>query len=124
MVLRKVGRRDMTPTVCLAGFLGAAVAFPLAAPATVNSYDLAVLAALGAIVLPLALTLFISGTRYVPAAEVALMALLETVLGPIWVWLGVGEIPAVLTVVGGVIVIAAIVGNSVFALKPRPPPVD
>ena len=78
----------------------------------------------GSLRLPLALTLFISGVRYVPAAEVALMALLETVLGPIWTWLGVGEIPAILTVVGGIIVIAAIVGNSALALRSRPPLAD
>jgi len=120
VVLRKLGQRDMTPTVCLAGFLGAAVTLPLATPAAVNPHDLMVLALMGILVLPLALTLFISGVRYVPAAEVALMALLETVLGPIWAWLGVGEIPTTLSVTGGIVVIAPIVGNSVLALRRRP----
>jgi drug/metabolite transporter (DMT)-like permease len=46
-----------------------------------------------------------------------LFALLETVLGPLWVWLGVGEVPSAATWLGGAIVLSAIVIHSVLALK-------
>lgn len=114
--LRTAGQRDMSGTVCLSGFASAGIVLPFAAPAAVGAYDLAVLALLGLVILPLALTLFIAGARTVPAAEVALMALLETVLGPLWAWLGVGEAPSARALVGGALVVAAIVLNAALAL--------
>jgi drug/metabolite transporter (DMT)-like permease len=50
-----------------------------------------------------------AGARLIPAAEVALISLLEVVLGPLWVWIALGETPAAIAVVGGAIVIAAVV---------------
>jgi drug/metabolite transporter (DMT)-like permease len=120
VVVRMAGRLDMTPALSVSGFMGAAVAFPLAAaPAAIDGHDLAVLAVLGCLVLPLAFGLFIRGTHYVPAAEVALLAPIETVLGPIWVWIGVGEVPSQASLLGGVVVLAAILVNSVLALRRR-----
>ena len=126
VVLRTAGPRDMSGTVCLSGFASAAILpqaaqtrrrpLPFAAPAAVGAHDLAVLALLGLVVLPLALTLFIAGARTAPAAEVALMALLETVLGPLWAWLGVGEVPTVRALAGGFLVVGAIVANAALAL--------
>ncbi|MDP6786695.1 MAG: DMT family transporter [Rhodospirillales bacterium] len=118
VVVRMAGRRDMTPALCVSGFLSAAIAFPLSSdPGAINTHDLVVLAILGCLVLPLAFGLFIRGTHYVPAAEVALLAPIETVLGPIWVWIGVGEVPSVASLVGGAIVLSAILVNSILALK-------
>ena len=120
VVLRKVAPRDMTPALFLSGFAAAAMVLPFAAPATVNAHDLGVIAILGFGIVPLALTFYLSGTRYVPAAEVALLALVETVLGPIWVWLGIGEVPAPIAFLGGAIVLGAIVINALLALRRRP----
>lgn len=78
------------------------------------------MATMGCLVTPLALSLYTSGTRYIPAAEVALLALIETVLGPVWAWVGVGEVPPPLTLMGGALVVGAIAGNSVLALLRRP----
>jgi drug/metabolite transporter (DMT)-like permease len=118
VVVRMAGRRDMTPSLCVSGFLSAAVSFPLSsAPGAINAHDLIVLAILGCLVLPLAFGLFIRGAHYVPAAEVALLAPIETVLGPIWVWIGVGEVPSIASLVGGAIVLAAIFVNSILALR-------
>jgi drug/metabolite transporter (DMT)-like permease len=118
VVVRMAGRRDMTPSLCVSGLLSAAISFPLSsAPGAINIHDLVVLAILGCLVLPLAFGLFIRGAHYVPAAEVALLAPIETVLGPIWVWIGVGEVPSIVSLVGGSIVLAAIVVNSVLALR-------
>ena len=120
VVVRMAGRCDMTPALAVSGFISAAVALPLAgAPAAINAHDLVVLALLGCLVLPLAFGLFIRGTHYVPAAEVALLAPIETVLGPIWVWIGVGETPSSASLLGGAIVLAAVVVNSVLALRHR-----
>ena len=60
------------------------------------------------------------GARLIPAAQVALITLLETVLGPLWVWLALDERPSTLTLVGGAVVIAAIVIQTRPAETPAP----
>jgi len=117
VVLRKVAPLDMTPALALSGFGAALIALPFAAPATIGAHDLGILAILGFGIVPIALALYLSGTRYITAAEVGLFALVETVLGPIWVWIGIGEVPAPITFVGGAIVIVAIVVNAVLAMR-------
>lgn len=118
VVLRHAGTRDVIPALCLSGFAAAAAVLPFAAaPSVITGQDMAVMAFMGFVVLPVSLCLFFGGTRYVPAAEVALLALIETVLGPLWTWLGVGETPSPLSLLGGGIVIAAIAVNAGMALR-------
>ena len=117
VVLRGAGDRDMTPAVALGGLLAAVVLLPVADPGGVSARDLGILAWLGLVQLPLALALYISGTRYLPAAEVALLSLVEAVLGPVWAFLGVGEVPSPAAVAGGALVLAAIVANAAWALR-------
>lgn len=120
VALRKAGDRDMTPVLCAAGVLSALIALPFAAPPSlVSGHDMLILAFLGFVQQPLALVLFISGARYIPAAEVALLALVETMLGPLWAWLGLGEVPTTEAFIGGTIVLCAIVGNNMVALRER-----
>ena len=59
----------------------------------------------------LGLTLFTIGSRLIPAAETALISALETPLAPLWVWLAFGETVSAQTLVGGAIVMAAVVGH-------------
>jgi drug/metabolite transporter (DMT)-like permease len=74
----------------------------------VGQHDLVVLVLLGVGQMGLGLLLFTMGTRLIVAAEVALITLLEVVLGPFWAWVAVRETPAFTTVVGGVVVVAAV----------------
>lgn len=67
------------------------------------------LAIFGAGQIGLGLILLTIGARLIPAAQVALISLLEVVLGPLWVWLAVGERPGITTVIGGAIVVAAVI---------------
>jgi drug/metabolite transporter (DMT)-like permease len=55
-------------------------------------------------------------TRYLSAGEVGLLSLLETILGPIWVWLGIGERPTNIALIGGLIVIVALLANGLLAM--------
>jgi drug/metabolite transporter (DMT)-like permease len=57
----------------------------------------------------LGLALLTVGARLLPPAEVALLSLLEVVLGPLWVWLAYSERPTTATLVGGAVITAAIV---------------
>jgi drug/metabolite transporter (DMT)-like permease len=71
--------------------------------------DLPMLATFGIVNSALAILLFMIGARYLPAIETALITALETPLGPFWVWLAFGIAPGLLTVVGGAIVVGAVV---------------
>jgi drug/metabolite transporter (DMT)-like permease len=104
-------RKDvsMAPATCLAQLFLVAAFLPFGTPASVPGDDLLALAALGAGQIGLGLVLLTLGARLIPAAQVALITLLEVVLGPLWVWLAVGEDPTAATLVGGAIVVVAVV---------------
>jgi drug/metabolite transporter (DMT)-like permease len=104
-------RKDvsMAPATCLAQILLLAAFLPFSTPAAVPGDDLLALAALGAGQIGLGLVLLTLGARLIPAAQVALISLLEVVLGPLWVWLAVDERPTAATLVGGAVVVVAVV---------------
>ncbi|HKK84489.1 MAG TPA: EamA/RhaT family transporter, partial [Roseovarius sp.] len=62
----------------------------------------------GIIVLPVSFFLLSLASRYTHASNVSLLMLLETVLGPLWVWLGVGEAPTPMMLTGGTIVVVSL----------------
>ena len=103
-------RRDisMTPAICLSQLLLVLVVAPLAAPASIGQHDLVFLVLLGVGQMGLGLVLFAMGARLIVASEIALITLLEVVLGPFWAWVAVSEKPALTTVVGGAVVVAAV----------------
>jgi drug/metabolite transporter (DMT)-like permease len=78
------------------------------------------LAGLGLTQIGLGLIFLSIGARLIPAAEVALITLLEIVLGPLWVWLALGERPSATTLVGGAIVLAAVVIQTVGEPEEEP----
>jgi drug/metabolite transporter (DMT)-like permease len=100
---------SMAPATCLSQVILVAAFLPFASPADIGGEDLFWLAALGIGQIGLGFALLTVGARLIPAAQVGLITLLEVVLGPLWVWLALDERPSTLTLVGGSIVIAAIV---------------
>ena len=74
---------------------------------------------LGCLQLGLPCMLMVRASRYLSAPEIALLALLEVVLGPLWAWLGAGEAPAAATLTGGALVITALLLNELAALGVR-----
>jgi len=102
---------DLVPAVMLGGALSCLVAVPLALPLQASARDLALLAFLGFFQLGLPCMLLVIASRTLLAPEIALLGLLEVVLGPLWAWLGAGEAPAASTLLGGMIVLAALAAN-------------
>ena len=121
VAMRKGQAVDMIPAVCLAGLLAAVVAaiMALAAPAglAVSGRDLGLAASLGVVQLGFQYILLTVAIRHVPAAEVALIGRASLVLAPIWVWLGVGEVPSALTIAGGAVIFLAITGHGILAIR-------
>ena len=116
-VSRAARPADMTPAIAIGG-VGAAIAGAIAgADVSIDASDLLLLALLGIVILPISLTLITRATRHVPAPEVNLVALLETLLGPLWVWLVIGERPSAEVLAGGVLVVGAVTIHSALALR-------
>ncbi len=124
-LIRRGRDRNMVPAMALSGLLSAVLVLPLASPLAPDQGQAGLLLLLGLIVLPVSFGLITLGPRYLPAPEVALVLLLETVLGPYWVWLVIGETPSSRAFIGGSIVIGALILHSALALRgdrpgPRP----
>jgi drug/metabolite transporter (DMT)-like permease len=112
---------SMAPATCLSQLLVLLAAAPFARPSEAGAQDLTLLAALGVCQIGLGLIFLTIGARLIPAAEVALITLLEIVLGPIWVWIALSEQPGEATLIGGAIVLAAVVIE--VRREPEEPPV-
>jgi drug/metabolite transporter (DMT)-like permease len=103
-------RRDisMAPALCLSQVLVLAAFAPFTHPSLVGTRDLLLIVGLGAGQIALGMVFLTIGVRLIPAAEVALITLLEIVLGPLWVWLALSERPSTTTLLGGAVVVAAV----------------
>ena len=110
---------SMAPATCLSQLILIAVFAPFATPGDIGGNDLWALALLGAGQIGLGLALLMVGARLIPAAQVALISLLEVVLGPVWVWLAYTEQPDTATLAGGAIVVLAILVQTRGALAAR-----
>ena len=103
--------------ISCSGLLTAVMILPLASPLAVSQADMGYLLIMGLYMLPVGTALMFLGPRYIPAPEVGLLLLLESILGPVWVWLALGEEPGVSTLLGGAIVISTLAVNTIWALK-------
>jgi len=123
VVTRHQREVSMAPATCLSQALVFVFAAPFASPGSVGGRDLMLLAGLGIGQIGLGLIFLTIGARLIPAAEVALITLLEIVLGPLWVWIALSEQPSATTLAGGAIVLAAVVIQAVGAPEePSAPP--
>jgi drug/metabolite transporter (DMT)-like permease len=116
---------SMAPATCMSQAIIVVAFLPFADPSDIGGDDLGWLAALGIGQIGLGFALMTVGARLIPAAQVGLITLLEVVLGPLWVWLALDEQPGALTLVGGAIVLVAIViqtRDAPPALSPPTPP--
>jgi drug/metabolite transporter (DMT)-like permease len=122
LVLIRLGRPAvMLPSMALGALLAALVAAPLAAPGSVDGRDALLLALLGLVILPVAFGAISLGPRHLPAQEVSLLMLLETVLGPLWAWALLGQAPGAATLSGGVLIVGALLAHALLGIR-RPSP--
>ena len=117
--VRRFPQASTFAAISCSGVLTALLILPLAAPLSISQDDLGYLMIMGIYMLPLGTALMFLGPRYIPAAEVGLLLLLESVLGPLWVWLALGEEPGIYTLVGGAIVLSTLALNTAWALRQR-----
>lgn len=109
IITRRFAHVRMTPAVFLGAVFACATAASQASGFVVTTSELGILVVFGALNFGLGLALFVTGARLIPSALAALISTAETVLGPLWVAVIHGEIPSTYTVVGGIIVLTALI---------------
>jgi drug/metabolite transporter (DMT)-like permease len=117
-VLVRLGRPvDMSPAIWVAGVFITLIGASMATDVYLDPRQFGLLAILGLVLLPLSFVLLTRAPHYISAPEVSLIILLETILGPLWVWLAISEEPPLQTVVGGALIIIVLVGHSAISLR-------
>ena len=108
---------DPTPAMAFGALLIAVSAAVFAPDLSVEPSDYLPIALLGLVFLPISFALISRGPKYLPAAEVGLILLLEAVLGPLLAWAVIAQTPSVPTLVGGAIILLALTAH--FSLDLR-----
>jgi drug/metabolite transporter (DMT)-like permease len=120
----KVG--DTLPVALLGGVFSIIAAGLVLAlrgePIAPSGWDIGVSAAIGAVILALGMVVYTAASKAVPAAELTLLSLIEVLLGPLWVWLLMGETASAATFVGGGVLLAAVALNAVMGARALRPP--
>lgn len=123
-IIRATGSKVATSLAVgsLASALVAAVFFGISPSSLLQSGAFGVpawawLALNGLIAIPLATVLLARGPRVLPSADVSMFFMLETVLTPVWIWLLFGEVPGERVLLGGAVVVSALLAHSVWRLR-------
>lgn len=108
VLVRRHPDKPALPCTVVSCLMSAGVALPLASPLAASSHDLLVVLVFGVFAFSLGFLLLTIGARHLPPVESALIGALDAPLAPFWVWLFVGDAPSHTTLLGGVIVLAAV----------------
>jgi drug/metabolite transporter (DMT)-like permease len=120
IIARRHRDRSMIAAATASAWIGALIALPFCSTLRVSPLQLGQLALFGVTSFGLGLILYSIGARHLHAARSALISALDTPLAPLWVWLAFGERPAVAAVIGGALVMVAVVANIVRDRAPVP----
>ncbi len=116
-LLRRHHDMPRIPLVAASGLVTAVIAAPFGALLDIAPQGWLVLAVMGLVQMPVALILVTMGTRYLSSPEVSLFLLLETLLGPLWVWLALGETLGRETLAGGAVILATLLLHTLARMR-------
>ena len=123
VITRRYRDVRMTPATCLGTAIAGCFAATQASAFATSGSDAGLLFAFGALNLGLGLAFFATGARLIPAAYAALIGTSEPLLGPVWVWLVHGEVPSARTILGGLVVFAALLAHIALEFRRTQKPV-
>jgi drug/metabolite transporter (DMT)-like permease len=122
LLVRAYPTLDLRPATLLGAAASMGLGFAFSEVLAVDLGSIAALIFLGMLQMSVGLAFFFAALKRLPPVEVALITLLEPVLGPIWTWLAVGEVPASSTIHGGAILLAALAFNTFAGARAKPSP--
>lgn len=118
---------EMLPSVFLSGIFSivimSLICWHLGLIFVLSTNDTTIAIGMGVFQVGAGLVFYTLGSRTVPAAELVLLSMAEVVLGPLWVWLFLGETASINTLLGGVVLLSAIAGNAISGARRKPPPI-
>jgi drug/metabolite transporter (DMT)-like permease len=123
VTLRRARGLDSTPSLLIGALLSAAACAVVLVlgrgpdALAIGGRDLLACAAMGIVQIGCGLIAFTMGSRDLPAVDLLLLAQTEVVLAPVWAWLVIGEVPAVWTLLGGAIVLVAVIAQAVMGTR-------
>tara|TARA_Y100000590_G_scaffold151898_1_gene174469 strand:+ start:1872 stop:2741 length:870 start_codon:yes stop_codon:yes gene_type:complete len=117
VIIRSAKRISLVPSAMMGKLMVALIALLFSNQLKLEGNDTLIIPLMCVMCVAIPFVLVTLAPRYITAAEVNLFFLLETILGPLWVWLVIKEQPSFETIVGGVVIIATIATHSVLALK-------
>lgn len=119
VVIRYAKRINFLPSLLLAKFFTMMFVIYFVDSFVLSNYDLFLIIVMGVFFIFIPLALITLAPRYIPAHEVQLFFVLETALGPIWVWLFINEYPSIKTLVGGIFIISIIIIYTILELRDK-----
>lgn len=120
VILRWGRDLNMIPMFAVGSFIAAAIAAPFSFKGpSLNGENIAILLFWGGLVSPIYYSLFVIASRHIRAGELMLVAPLETILAVILAWLILSEIPSTNSLLGGILVIAAVSGMGIYRIYER-----
>ena len=117
VTIRSAKSKNLVPAAVVGKLIVAAFALLFIESFLLVDKDLIIIPLMCILCVAIPFVLVTIAPRFIPAAEVNLFFLLETIIGPIWVWLIIKEQPSIETLQGGVIIIATIAIHSFLKLK-------
>lgn len=117
LIVRNYRQVNMLPATCLGGLVMSLVSVFFIDNFVISNRDLLLALVMGCVQFGIGFICFTIATRYILASEVALFSLTESVLGPVWVWIGVGEEPSLLTILGSAIVFVCVTSYCIVGIR-------
>jgi DME family drug/metabolite transporter len=124
VMARRSGKDDILGGTFIGGviciLIGASMAFLVGTGLKVLTLDLFIIFVMGAFGIGIGIAFVTWGASHVPAAEVSILVLIESVLGPIWPWLLLGETMTLSEIFGGALVLASVFVFALFSTQAKP----
>ena len=119
VIVRKYPKVDMVPSQFIAGIFAALIGYFIAGKLSISSHDLFLGFLAGTFQIGFGFIMITIGSRTTPAAVVGILMLTEAVFGPLWAWLFINEVPPISVIIGGSIIISAILFEFFFSSKKK-----
>ena len=119
VIVRKYPKVDMVPSQFIAGIFAALIGYFIAGKLSISSHDLFLGFLAGTFQIGFGFIMITIGSRTTPAAVVGILMLTEAVFGPLWAWLFINEVPPTSVIIGGCIIISAILFEFFFSTKKK-----
>lgn len=117
VILSRYKEMDRFILTAFSGLALSMIAFFFCDDLSIDFKTLAVVMIMGLLISPISRVFLGNGAKYISASEVSLLMIIETIMAPIWVWIFLDEVPSSYTFIGGSIIIATLIVNSIYTLK-------